>query len=205
HDCLPLTFEIVLDDPEQLAELEAEPAHNPIDRERTLPLSIDHPAYVIYTSGSTGAPKGVVVRRRELATYLAWARERYHADEGDGAPINTPLAFDATVTSLLLPLVAGLAVILLPEAQQIEALADLRTSGRMLTLVKLTPAHLDALRAQLGSRAPLVRARAFVVGGEALGGASAAFWRERVPGLRIINEYGPTEAVVGCCVHQIEP
>ena len=28
-------------------------------------------------------------------------------------------------------------------------------------------------------------------------------WRERSPRLRLINEYGPTETVVGCCVHEV--
>src|SRR5262249_55887839 len=123
----------------------------------------EHTAYVIYTSGSTGRPKGVSVRHRELSQYLAWARRRYAPNGGDGVPVNTPLAFDATVTSLLLPLVCGQRIILLPEVGEIEALASLLTSGAALALVKLTPSHLDALRDLIGDRAASVRARLFVV------------------------------------------
>jgi non-ribosomal peptide synthetase component F len=31
------------------------------------------------------------------------------------------------------------------------------------------------------------------------------FWREHAPATRLINEYGPTETVVGCCVHEVRP
>ncbi|MBD1229669.1 AMP-binding protein, partial [Xenorhabdus griffiniae] len=41
-------------------------------------------------------------------------------------------------------------------------------------------------------------ARCFIVGGEALPQSVVALWRELSPESRIINEYGPTETVVGC-------
>ena len=89
------------------------------------------------------------------------------------------------------------------RAHEIEALAELLSSGTEFTLVKLTPAHLDALRGLLGPATSAVRAGVFVVGGEALNGQVAAFWRGQVPQLRIVNEYGPTETVVGCCVYEV--
>ncbi|MCA1614328.1 MAG: AMP-binding protein, partial [Acidobacteria bacterium] len=47
------------------------------------------------------------------------------------------------------------------------------------------------------------RVRAFIVGGEALTAETLRFWREHAPATRIINEYGPTETVVGCCVYEV--
>src|SRR5215213_2063424 len=46
------------------------------------------------------------------------------------------------------------------------------------------------------------RVRMFVVGGEALRWEQLRFWQEHAPETRIINEYGPTETVVGCCVYE---
>src|SRR5262249_31579465 len=73
------------------------------------PRALDphHPAYVIYTSGSTGTPKGVVVSHGGLRNYTAWALDQYRPSSGSGAAVLTPLAFDATVTSLFLPLLSG--------------------------------------------------------------------------------------------------
>ncbi|HEX6641115.1 MAG TPA: amino acid adenylation domain-containing protein, partial [Thermoanaerobaculia bacterium] len=161
-------------------------------------LHADQRAYVLYTSGSSGKPKGVVIAHRELSHYLAWARERYETGAGSGAPINTAIGFDATITSLYLPLLSGRPVMLLPEERQLEALADLLNGGVELTLVKLTPAHLEVLRGLVD--ASKIRARRFVVGGEALQSEVAAYWQRHVP---LINEYGPTETVVGCCIHDV--
>jgi len=179
------------------------PAHNLTNSERTCPLLPGHPAYVIYTSGSTGKPKGVVVQHQELANYLSWAKSLYECGAGSGTPINTPLAFDATVTSLYLPLITGQRIILLPETYSLEALAELLASGADLTLVKLTPAHLEALRGLLGPRISSVRARRFIVGGESLQSPLTDFWRANLPSVQIVNEYGPTETVVGCCVYEL--
>jgi acyl-coenzyme A synthetase/AMP-(fatty) acid ligase len=34
-------------------------------------------------------------------------------------------------------------------------------------------------------------------------GEALAFWRAHAPDVRLVNEYGPTETVVGCCVHEL--
>ena len=47
------------------------------------------------------------------------------------------------------------------------------------------------------------RARVFVIGGEALAWDNLAFWQAHAPETRLVNEYGPTETVVGCCVHEV--
>ena len=69
--------------------------------------------------------------------------------------------------------------------------------------MKLTPTHLDLLAQLVPGRGAVGPTRAFVVGGEALTGRSLAFWRSHAPGTRLINEYGPTETVVGCCAYEV--
>ena len=159
-------------------------------------------AYVIYTSGSTGWPKGVMISHGALLGYLSWSVEAYGLGAGAGAPVHSPLGFDLTVTSLWGPLVSGGAVELLPPARGVEALqAALGSAGPPYGLLKLTPSHLEALGQGL-EPAAAGRARILVVGGEALAGRDLAFWARHAPVVEVINEYGPTEATVGCCVYR---
>jgi amino acid adenylation domain-containing protein/non-ribosomal peptide synthase protein (TIGR01720 family) len=162
-------------------------------------VSPDALAYVLYTSGSTGTPKGVMVTHRGLANYVRWAREAYAADTGGGALLHSPIGFDLTVTSLFPLLAAGRPVTIVSQDAGLDGLAAALVAGADYSLVKITPAHLDALR-QL---APELRGatRAFVIGGDALTYDQLAHWRQAAPGTRLLNEYGPTETVVGCALH----
>ena len=158
-------------------------------------------AYVIYTSGSTGNPKGAMITHRGLTNYLQWAVEAYDVANGCGAPVHSSISFDLTVTSLFTPLVVGRSVFLLPDG--IESLADALLQRTNYSLVKITPAHLRALAEVLPPDQIAGRVRALVIGGEALHYQGLSFWREHAPATRIINEYGPTETVVGCCVYEV--
>jgi amino acid adenylation domain-containing protein len=158
-------------------------------------------AYVIYTSGSTGQPKGVMIPHRGLVNYLTWAAAAYHVAEGVGAPVHSSLSFDLTITGLFTPLLVGRCVYVLPTDFELTGLSGALRKPANFSLVKITPAHLDLLRAQLSADEVSGRTGAFVIGGEALLGENLAFWQDRAPETVLVNEYGPTETVVGCCVY----
>ncbi len=178
------------------AAFAAAPLHNP--QRRSAPADL---AYCIYTSGSTGRPKGTLLTHLGLANYLQWARAHYDPAGGSGAPVQSSLAFDATITSLYLPLIVGGRVVLIPDGDEIEGLADLLKQSPDFSLIKITPAHLEILNRQLSERHFADAARALILGGEALVAAQLRPWLDHAPKTRLINEYGPTEAVVGCCIY----
>lgn len=157
----------------------------------------DSLAYVIYTSGSTGSPKGAMIRHRGLVNYLQWCTQAYDVAAGCGAPVHSSISFDLTVTSLWAPLVAGRTAFLVAE-DGIEALARVLRNRPNFSLLKCTPAHLAALRLELAEEDVSHMCRVLVIGGEALWGESLAWWQERAPRTVYVNEYGPTETVVGC-------
>jgi amino acid adenylation domain-containing protein len=165
---------------------------------------LDDLAYMIYTSGSTGRPKGVRVDHSGLSSYLEWASRQYVRGDRLTFPLFTSLAFDLTVTSLFLPLISGgtLVVYEEPTGPIDTALMDV-LGANVVDFIKLTPSHLSLLREMDLSGS---RIRRMVVGGEdfrtRLARTCHRQFNERI---EIYNEYGPTEAVVGCMVHRFDP
>ncbi|MGW3898860.1 non-ribosomal peptide synthetase [Micromonospora profundi] len=168
----------------------------------------DDPMYLIYTSGSTGGPKGTLVSHRSVANYLLWTVETFAAaGHGGGTLLHSSVAVDLTVTSLFAPLLAGQRIIV-PHAGEAPgaALADSARTDRDLTFVKLTPAHLRLLEDVPGAQNRREQwTRALVIGGEELREGQLAGWHPDAAGLRLINEYGPTETAVACAAYEVGP
>jgi len=169
----------------------------------TVSVRADNLAYVIYTSGSTARPKGTLIPHRGLVNYLSWCTEAYPLSEGRGSLVATSFAFDLTVTGLFAPLLVGKAVFILPEGDELESLAKALTTGADFSVVKLTPSHLEVLQSLLPREVACGRTRALIIGGEALGYEALGFWSLCAPDTRLINEYGPTETVVGSIAYEV--
>ncbi|WP_052391239.1 non-ribosomal peptide synthetase [Streptomyces sp. NRRL B-24484] len=159
--------------------------------------------YTLYTSGSTGRPKGVLITHEGLVNYLLWAVDGYGLDGADGAVMLGSVAFDLSVPNFFLPLIGGRSVTVLPPEQSPESLAALLAGKADYSLLKITPAHLDVLRSLIGPEGTVDSVRTFVVGADEVKPETVVAWRKTAPGARIINEYGPTETVVGCSVHVV--
>jgi len=169
----------------------------------------DDVAYIIYTSGTTGKPKGVKVLHRGLSNYIDWLVSRFNSGNGSGSPVMSSIAFDLTVTSLYFPLVTGRAAFFLKEGNEVEELAALManrelTLDRPLSLIKLTPTHLEMLQHIVPSEKLANAVETLIIGGEPLTQKHLAFWQQHAPDTTLVNHYGPTEATVGCCYHVIE-
>lgn len=172
--------------------------HNQPDSNLNLFFSDQSLAYVLFTSGSTGKPKGVMVEHRSMHNYIAWAKRDYGKDR---FPFYSPLHFDLTMTSVFIPLLYGGCVQIF-EGEFDEVLESLSNNDSCNTL-KLTPAHLTMI---IDRGEPIPSIRHFIVGGESLYApqvvALSQLYREPI---RVDNEYGPTEATVGCITHTWTP
>jgi amino acid adenylation domain-containing protein len=159
-------------------------------------------AYVIYTSGSTGEPKGVAIQHQALVNYVEWASAAYLRGESAGFPLYSSLAFDLTVTSIFMALVTGNPLIVFRGEDGEPPLRAILDDGRVGVL-KLTPSHLTLIKDQDNRRSAV---RRLVVGGEALATRLAREVHDSFGGrVEIYNEYGPTEATVGCMIHRFDP
>lgn len=168
----------------------------------TNPSGINQLAYLLYTSGSTGKPKGVEVKHRGLANYVNWAIQQYVRGRTLAFPLFSPFTFDLTVTSIYVPLLSGGQVVIYPEADEAIDLSLQRIfQENAVDVIKLTPSHLTLVQGMaIGSQV-----KTLILGGEDLKTSLAgAIAHASDHSLEIYNEYGPTEATVGCMVHRFE-
>jgi amino acid adenylation domain-containing protein len=159
-------------------------------------------AYVIYTSGSTGIPKGVAVENSSFVNYVQWAN-KYYFNNGTGHvfAFNTSISFDLTITSIFTTLLRGDKLAIYgSEFETIDALNEIFDTESEVNVVKLTPSHISLLSNLNLSE---TNVDTVIVGGEMFHTEQVAILRSLNPGIRIFNEYGPTEATVGCIVKEI--
>ena len=160
-------------------------------------------AYIMYTSGSTGKPKGVAVTQAGLSNYLIWAKEAYSVSKGCGALVTSSVAVDFTLTSLLLPLVCGRIVFPIASDEP-DIIARAIQDARNLSFLKLTPGNLLLLGKILNGKDIKNASRILILGGEQLTADDLIWLTDGAIGLNIVNEYGPTETVIGSSVYSFQ-
>lgn len=162
-------------------------------------------AYIIFTSGSTGKPKGVMINHESLTGYIQWCRQYYlQPGEQDNWALFTSVAFDLTVTSIFTPLCNGQTVYIGDSDKPVHVLLHEfvdASSSTAVEILKVTPSHVAMLK---GAPITATRVKKIIIGGEALEWEHIHILRNLNPDMRIYNEYGPTEATVGCIVQEIK-
>lgn len=156
-------------------------------------------AYLLFTSGSTGLPKAVAVGQESVDRYLQWCLHTYFPHTPPQFPLLSALHFDLSVTALFTPLLCGGTVLLYDGT--FEEMATTASLHSFVDTIKVTPSHLSLLD-EWDLRFPSLRT--CIIGGEALPSQLLSSFAHKHPRTVFYNEYGPTEATVGCVVQRIE-
>ena len=164
----------------------------------------DQRMYVLTTSGSTGIPKYVPINQQNISSYCSGFMDRFPELQSDACVLETyDLTADASVTTYLIPLMAGACVYILPEGQfKFLSIAKL-LSNKKVTWVKLTPSVLSFL-SPYKLKLDFKHLKYIVFGGEALPVSLLTEWHPVFPDTQIANHYGPTETSVGVTAYKID-
>ncbi|MFE6679222.1 amino acid adenylation domain-containing protein [Streptomyces sp. NPDC057729] len=162
---------------------------------RTAPLALDEVRYVLYTSGSTGRPKAAIVEHQGMLNHL-WAKiDDLGLTADDRLAQTAPLGFDISVWQMLAPLLVGGRVQVFGDEQAQDGallLEGLRSRGT--TVLETVPTLIRfLLDAHEGSGTRPGALRWMIATGEELPPALARRWHDAMPGIGLLNAYGPTE------------
>jgi amino acid adenylation domain-containing protein len=162
----------------------------------------EDPAYVIHTSGSTGIPRGVLVSHGNLL-FSTHARLQHYREPVGAFLLLSSLAFDSSVAGIFWTLATG-GTLVLPEAgrqDELEHLLDTAVAARITHLL-CVPSLYQLLLTSAEGRLDGVRLA--IVAGEACPPRVVREHARRLPGARLYNEYGPTEATVWSTVEAVD-
>jgi amino acid adenylation domain-containing protein len=179
-------------------------------REQPAPPGRDNqPAYIIYTSGSTGQPKGVVVERGALSAHCRTMIEVYGLGPQDRVLQFSQYSFDQSLEQILPALAAGARLVM--RGNEIWSPRQLlrQVQSQQVTVMNLPSAYWQQVAGEW-AQAPDVlagtRLRLVIAGGERLGRPGVQQWlRLGLPGIRLLNAYGPTETTITATLAEIRP
>jgi amino acid adenylation domain-containing protein len=161
-------------------------------------------AYIMFTSGTTGVPKGVAVRRENVASYLQAIKKIAPLEAGTRCTQLFDLSFDLSVHDLLHTWSSGGCLYVMDNE---DALDPAAFAQRHALQNWFSVPSVVAMARRLGrlSAGALPDLRLSLFCGEALPLSLAEEWAKVAPNSRIVNLYGPTEATIAITAREFDP
>jgi len=164
----------------------------------------DRCAYMIYTSGSTGEPKGVVIEHASITNTLYWRKNHYGFDPGYVVLQVPSFSFDSSVEDIFTPLISGSMLVLINYGMQLEPgyMEGLIRQYGVNHFLMVPNLYGSCLKVMPGA---LKDFRSVTVAGDNFTEQLVKEHFETLPGVRLFNEYGPTENSVCATVYEFSP
>ncbi|KAH7024908.1 uncharacterized protein B0I36DRAFT_416764 [Microdochium trichocladiopsis] len=188
----------ILDNEHDKADTTAKASHGDLSRP-------EDTAFVLYTSGSTGKPKGIALTNANMATQNASVTQ--HLDIGREIVLQqSGLGFDASLCQIFMCLCNGGTLVMGDNRNQdpAELAALVAREG-----VTFTICMMSEMAAMLRHGQELLKTctgwRLAMCAGEAFPPRLAEdFAALELPGLQVVNAYGPTEGTIMATIEKVE-
>lgn len=165
-------------------------------------------AYCIYTSGSTGRPKGVLIQHGSVDVFYRALAEIMTITAGSRCMNTSELYFDVHVMDLFFPLHRGATVHMACAPMVANKLLRTLERERITHFTAVGPLMTLMTEGSLFASCDLSPLTRVMTGAEIINVDTMQKWLRKVPGLSLVNGYGPTEATVICTAYiidQVEP
>jgi amino acid adenylation domain-containing protein/thioester reductase-like protein len=166
--------------------------------------------YGIFTSGTTGTPKCAVNLHGGLANRFLFMTRYFQADESLTVLQNSRHTFDSSVWQMFWPLTLGGHAVVPAQGEFLNLEGTIETIGRYgVTMTDFVPTIFNMMVALIDrdaqALAKVSTLERLIVGGEEITPQAVHRLGELLPGVRITNGYGPTEASIGMIFHTVSP
>nr|POE73233.1 nonribosomal peptide synthetase vlms [Quercus suber] len=152
-------------------------------------------AYVIFTSGTTGKPKTIVIEHSALSTGVMGLATAFHIGRQSRVLQFASYVFDMSLAEIFIALALGATVCVPNEEERLQNIPEFIARTRVDTAI-LTPSFVNTFTPK---EVPTLTT--LVLGGEAPTKANLETWYGRV---KLINGYGPAEAVMCCAAYEYQ-
>lgn len=163
------------------------------------------PVYSIFTSGSTGVPKGVVISHRGMIDLADWLVDTFGFTDKDALGNQTPFYFDGSVKDICICLKSGatLNVIGKKYFTFTKLLMPLLNDRHITAILWATSAIVLVGNSDILNVSQPEYLRLVTFAGEAMPAKQLRTWQEKLPNVRFVNLYGPTEITVDCTYYDV--
>ena len=164
------------------------------------------PVYSIFTSGSTGVPKGVVISHRGMIDLANWLVDTFEFTEKDALGNQTPFYFDGSVKDIVICIKSGatLNVIGKKYFTFTKLLVPLLNDRKITAILWATSAIVLVGNSNILNVTLPEHLRLVTFAGEAMPAKQLRTWQDKLPNVRFVNLYGPTEITVDCTYFDVK-
>ena len=164
------------------------------------------PVYSIFTSGSTGVPKGVIIAQRGMIDLAEWLVNTFDFTCDDALGNQTPFYFDGSVKDICICLKSGATLNIIGKKYFTfpKLIIPFLNDRKITACLWATSAIVLIGNSDILSVALPEHLRIVTFAGEAMPAKQLKVWMNKLPGVRFVNLYGPTEITVDCTYYEVD-